>query len=104
MSFLGQSESPGKSKEKLTNSPFTIWSSSFFGKLGVSSEDMGSKGACSGGIETAISEGLCRSKEDVQAVYTGKLSVDGGLRLSCNGEAMVVIYTANSKKVVLQKP
>ena len=77
---VGRSELPGRSKVKSTNSPLEIWSSSFLGRLEVSS---GEETFVTGGVacvdtKCATCEGLPRSKDCVGAVCAGKSSGGGG--------------------------
>ena len=59
---LGRSELPGRSKEKSTNSPFDIWSSSFLGRQGTSSGDaVDSAEACGDDSSQATCDGLPKS-------------------------------------------
>ena len=78
---VGRSELPGRSKVKSTNSPLKIWSSSFLGRLAVSSDaetfDAGD-GACCVDIKAATCEGLPRSNDCVGTVCAGKSSASGG--------------------------
>ena len=66
---------------KSTNSPLKIWSSSFLGRLGVSSDAetfVAADGACWVDIRAATWDGLPRSKDCVGAVCAGKSAAGGG--------------------------
>ena len=77
---VGRSELPGRSKVKSTNSPLEMWSSSFLGRLEVSSgeETFVTGGVAGVDIKAATCEGLPRSKDCVGAVCTGKSSGGSG--------------------------
>ena len=74
---LGRSELPGRSKEKSTNSPFRICSSSLFGKLGVTSNGEEDVDGCDE-RRLATCGGLPRSRGGVGAFCAGKLGSGGG--------------------------
>ena len=76
-----RSELPWRSKIKSTNSPLKIWSSSFLGRLIVSSDAetfVTGDGAWCADIKATTWEGLPRSKDCVGAVCAGKSAADGG--------------------------